>query len=106
MKNHTCPHCNEAVFTPLDKALLGSLRTNGKPCPNCGRKCCNSMTSIYVATAISILSFVCCMLAYLFVDSKTSAALLILLCLVIRFAVTFLYDMFFGNIVEPIRVME
>ena len=57
MWKYTCPHCGQKTFTPLQKALAGSYKSMGKPCPNCGRKCCNGMGSIYFDGILSILAF-------------------------------------------------
>ncbi|MBR2912543.1 MAG: hypothetical protein IKC40_01310 [Oscillospiraceae bacterium] len=58
MKKHVCPHCGEAAFSPLRKAMAGSLRSSGKPCPNCGRKCCNGMGSIYFSAVTSVIMLI------------------------------------------------
>ncbi len=103
---HTCPHCGEKSFSPLQKALAGSLRSTGKPCPSCGRKCCNDMKSIYFSTIISLAMLVGCIAVYLTATSAKTASILIILFIAARFLIVFLFDMFFGKLTKPIRIME
>ncbi len=106
MKKHVCPHCGEAAFTPIQKALAGSLRTMGKPCPNCGRKCCNGMASIYFSTVTSLIALVVIIAAYLIFKDKTISTLVIVAAIAVSLLLNFLFDMFFGKLTTPIRMME
>ncbi len=105
---YICPHCGEKTFTPLQKALAGSYRSFGKPCPKCGKRCCNGMGSIYFDSIISIIAFVFIMIIYFKSDAsqKTQSSILIAAIIGISFAVSFLFRMFFGKLVEPIRRMQ
>lgn len=103
---HKCPHCGEAAFSPLQKALAGSLRSTGKPCPSCGRKCCNDMKSIYFSTIVSFLMLVGCVAVYLTAKTAASASILIIAFIAARFLLVFLFDMFFGKLTKPIRIMD
>ena len=106
MKKHTCPHCGEAVFTPFQKATAGSLRTNGKPCPNCGRKCCNGMASIYFSSVVSVIALIIIIAVYIMMDDKVVSSIIIAVTIVASLLLNFLFDMFFGKLTSPIRTME
>ncbi len=103
---HTCPHCGAKSFTPIQKALAGSLRSNGKPCSECGRKCCNGMASIYFSTIVSILMLVACIAIYVTAQEHFYSTIAIVVIIALRFLLTFLFDMFFGKLTSPIRLME
>ena len=105
---YTCPHCNEKTFTPLQKALAGSMKSVGKPCPNCGRKCCNGIAAIYFDCIITIIMFIAIMIIYFKADSsvKMQSVLLMAIIIIARFILSFLFRMFFGKLVQPIRVMK
>ena len=105
---YTCPHCGEKTFTPLQKALAGSYRSVGKPCPNCGKKCCNGMGSIYFDSIISIIAFILILVLYMHSDSsnKIQSTVLMAVIIAVSFALSFLFRMFFGKLVEPIRRMQ
>ena len=104
----TCPHCGEKTFTPLQKALAGSYRSVGKPCPNCGKKCCNGMGSIYFDSIISVIAFVLIMILYMQSDSsnKIQSTVLMAVIIAVSLVLSFLFRMFFGKLVEPIRRMQ
>ncbi len=106
MKKHVCPHCGEAVFTPIRKAMAGSLRTNGKPCPNCGRKCCNGMASIYFSSVTSVIALIIIIASYLMIQDKMTSTMIIIAAIAGSLLLNFLFDMFFGKLTEPIRTME
>lgn len=103
---HVCPHCGKQSFTPIQKALCGSLRGRGKPCMECGRRCCNDMSSIYFSSVVSILAFVGIIAVYLLATEKLYSSLLIVGILLASAALNFVYNMFFGKLVEPIRTMR
>ena len=100
---YACPHCGEKVFTPLQKALCGSLRSRGKPCPHCGKRCCNGMGSIYFSAAVSGTAFAAVIAVYLFATEKLYSALIIGGIIVLSLVLMFVYDMFFGKLVAPLR---
>lgn len=106
MKKHVCPHCGEAAFTPIQKALAGSLRTNGKPCPNCGRKCCNGMASIYFSSVTSVIALIIIIAAYIMITDKMISTIIIVIAIAVSLLLNFLFDMFFGKLTAPIRMME
>lgn len=106
MKKYVCPHCGEPAFTPIQKALAGSLRTNGKPCPHCGRKCCNGMASIYFSSATSIIALIIIIASYIMISDKMTSTIIIIACIAVSLLLNFLFDMFFGKLTEPIRIIE
>lgn len=101
---HVCPHCGEKTFSPLQKALCGSLRGKGKPCPSCGKRCCNGMGSIYFSAAISGIAFAAVMVIYLFATEKLYSSLLIAGIIIASLVLNFVFNMFFGKLTEPIRI--
>lgn len=103
---HKCPHCDKEAFTPIQKALCGSLRGRGKPCPECGRRCCNDMGSIYFSSVVSVIAFAAIIVIYLFATEKLYSSLLIGGIILLSLALNFLYNMFFGKLVEPMRTMR
>ncbi len=105
---YTCPHCGEKAFTPLQKALAGSYRSMGKPCPHCGKRCCNGMASIYFDSIVSVIAFVLIMIIYFKFDAsqKMQSSILITAIIGISIVLSFVFRMFFGKLVEPIRRMQ
>ncbi len=105
---YICPHCGEKTFSPLQKALAGSYRSMGKPCPNCGKRCCNGMASIYFDSIISVLAFVLIMILYMNSDSsnKIQSTVIMAVIIAVSLLLSFLFRMFFGKLVEPIRRMQ
>ena len=108
MMKFTCPHCNEKTFTPLQKALAGSMKSVGKPCPNCGRKCCNGMESAYFDSIISVIMLIAIFVIYMKADAsmKLQSSILIAGIIIARFVLSFLFKMFFGKLVQPVRTMK
>ncbi|MBP0974309.1 MAG: hypothetical protein J5851_10430 [Oscillospiraceae bacterium] len=103
---HECPHCHEKTFTPLQKALCGSMRGRGKPCPNCGRRCVNGMSSIYFSSATTGIALAVSIFAYLAMESKLTSSIIIAASIAGSLLINFLFDMFFGKLAEPIRTMQ
>lgn len=106
MKKFTCPHCGEETFTPIQKALAGSMRTRGKPCPKCGKRCCNGMVSIYFSSAVWVLALAGILFLYFTSSDKILSSILIAVIIVCAWLICFLFDMFFGKLTEPIRIMS
>ena len=105
---YTCPHCGEKTFTPLQKAMAGSLRGTGKSCPNCQKKCCNGMASICFDSIISVIMLIAIWVIYIHSDADTKIQSSILIAVIIagRFLLSFLFRMFFGKLVQPIRTLK
>ena len=105
---YTCPHCGEKTFNPLQKALAGSYRSMGKPCPKCGKRCCNGMGSIYFDSIISTVALIGILFIYFKFDAsqKMESSILIAVIIAGSFLLSFLFRMFFGKLVEPIRRMQ
>ena len=103
---YTCPHCGEKTFSPIQKALCGSYRGMGKPCPNCGKRCCNGMTGIYFQAVVSVIAFIAVMAIYLKSTENIHSTIEIACIIVGTFVLNFIFNMFFGKLVEPIRTMK
>ena len=103
---YECPHCHEKTFTPLQKALCGSYRTMGKPCPKCGRRACNGMTGIYFQSVTSIAMIIAIITIYLKAPERVHSSMLIGAIILGYFVVNFIFNMFFGKLTEPIRTMR
>ncbi|MCR5306086.1 MAG: hypothetical protein K6E36_06265 [Oscillospiraceae bacterium] len=100
---HTCPHCGKKTFSPLLKARCGGMSSVGKHCPECGTRCVNGKTSLAVHIALSLTGLILVLYNYF---TQTSAAQFLLggvlpffLCIVLGFV----YDMFFGKLIEAIK---
>ena len=104
----TCPHCGKKTFSPLQKALAGSYRSVGKPCPECGKKCCNGMGSIYFDSIVSTVALIAILAIYFKFDAsqKVESSIIIAVIIAGSFLLSFLFRMFFGKLVEPIRRMK
>ena len=105
---YTCPHCGEKTFSPLQKALAGSYRGVGKPCPQCGKKCCNGMGSIYFDNILSVIAFISIIAIYLNTDStqKVQSTIWMAVIIIGSLILSFLFRMFFGKLVQPLRTLR
>lgn len=103
---YECPHCHEKTFGPLQKALCGSYRGLGKPCPGCGKRATNGMPGIYFSAVLSILAFVAVIAVYLTATEKVYSSITIVCIIAGSLLLNFLFNMFFGKLVEPIRKMR
>ncbi|MBR2087005.1 MAG: hypothetical protein IJ906_07715 [Oscillospiraceae bacterium] len=101
-----CPHCHEKTFSPLQKALCGSYRGMGKPCPKCGKRACNGMTGIYFQCVLSALIGIAILAIYFKATERVYSSILIACLIAGYFVLNFLFNMFFGKLVEPIRTMK
>jgi hypothetical protein len=60
MSIYTCPHCGEKTFNPIKKAVAGTMKSKGKPCPKCGKLCVNGKGA-------SVFEAVFCLVGLIFV---------------------------------------
>lgn len=103
---YECPHCHEKTFNPLQKALCGSYRTMGKPCPKCGKRAVNGMAGIYFQTVTSIIMIVAVIAIYLKATERVYSSITIACIIAGYFVLNFLFNMFFGKLTEPISTMR
>lgn len=100
---HICPHCGQKAFTPIQKALCGGMSSKGKPCPECGRRCVNGKASLIVNTVLRLAAFVMIIWIYFVHTSLIQVFWLGVVPLIAAYAIGFVFDMFFGKLVEAIK---
>ena len=101
-----CPHCHEKTFNPLQKALCGSYRGMCKPCPHCGKRACNGMAGIYFQSVTSCAMIIAVIMIYLKATERVYSSITIACIIVGYFVLNFIFNMFFGKLTEPIRLMK
>ncbi len=101
-----CPHCHEKTFSPIQKALCGSYRGMGKPCPKCGKRACNGMAGIYFQCVLATLIGAAILVIYFKATERVYSSIVIACLIAGYFVLDFLFNMFFGKLVEPIRTMK
>ena len=63
---YNCPHCGEKSFNPWTKAMAGQLNSNGKVCPNCGRRAVNGKAATIFNAVFSVVCFIAIVLVFIF----------------------------------------
>ena len=100
---HTCPHCGEKTFTPLQKALCGGMSSAGKKCPSCGGRCVNGKASLLLNTLLRLIAFVMIIVTYFVHTTFMQILWFGVVPLVLAFVIGFVFDMFFGKLIEAIK---
>ena len=100
---HTCPHCGKKSFSPLMKARCGGMSSAGKPCSSCGGRCVNGKASLIVNSVLRLIALVMIIVTYFVHTTKAQIFWFGLLPLLIAFAAGFVFDMFFGRLIEAIK---
>ena len=100
---YECPHCGEKVFTPWQKARCGGMSSSGKPCPSCGKRCVNGKDSLAVHTVLSIVGLVLIIYNYFTFDTPMQFLLGGVLPFILVQVLGFVYDLFFGKLIEAIK---
>ena len=100
---YTCPHCGEKTFSPLQKALCGGMSSSGKNCPSCGGRCVNGKLSLLVNSLLRGAALIMILYTYFTYTSISQIIWFGVVPLLIAFAAGFLFDMFFGKLIEAIK---
>jgi len=58
MSIYNCPHCGEKSFTPMSKAMAGTMKSKGKACPKCGKLCVNGKGATIFNAIYSLVMFI------------------------------------------------
>lgn len=64
MSIYNCPCCGEKSFSPLSKAMAGTMKSKGKKCKNCGKRCVNGKSATAFAAVYFLISFICIVLVF------------------------------------------
>ena len=100
---HVCPHCGKKTFTPIEKACCGGMSSAGKKCPSCGGRCVNGKSSLLINTVLRTAALIMILYTYFTHTSKIQILLYGVVPLILSFVIGFVYDMFFGKLIEAIK---
>lgn len=100
---HTCPHCGEKTFSPIQKALCGGMSSAGKPCQGCGFRCVNGKLCLVVNSITLAIAMVMVFITYFTHDSKMDILLYGVVPLVIAYVFNFVFNMFVGKLIPAIK---
>lgn len=100
---HTCPHCGQKTFTPIQKARCGGMSSSGKNCPVCGVRCVNGRASLIVNTLLRLAAFIMIIWIYFVHTSLTQVFWFGVVPLIAAYVIGFVFDMFFGKLIEAIK---
>ena len=100
---YTCPHCGEKTFTPVQKALCGGLSSAGKRCSACGGRCVNGKASLILNITLRMIAFIMIIVTYFVHTTSVQILWFGVLPLVLSFVIGFVFDMFFGKLVEAVK---
>ena len=98
-----CPHCGEKTYSPVTKALCGGFSSSGRPCPSCGGRSVNGVPSLVVNSILRIIALVMIFWSYFKFDTMQPVLIFGLLPLIGSFVLGFVFDMFFGKLVEAVK---
>ena len=100
---HICPNCGQKTFSPLLKARCGGMSSTGKRGPECGTRCVNGKVSLAVHSVFSLIGFAAVIYNYFTFLSPKVFLLGGVLPFVLSLVLPFIYDMFFGKLIEAIK---
>lgn len=100
---HICPHCGKKSFTSLMKARCGGMSSAGKPCPECGVRCVNGKASLLVNSVLRLAAFIMIIYIYFVHENLIQVFWFGVVPLILSYIIGFLFDMFFGKLIEAIK---
>lgn len=100
---HTCPHCGEKTFSPIQKACCGGMSSQGKPCSHCGLRCVNGKLSLIVNSITLAIAMVMIFVTYFQHNDLTEVLIGGVLPLIGALVFNFIFNMFFGKLVPAIK---
>ncbi len=100
---YACPYCGNKTFNPLTKAFLGSMRSKGHPCKECGHRCVNGTSSAVFSAIIYLVALVCVLIVYFMVAEPFWDIVFIIVIIVAAYILCRIFDAFFGRISPVIR---
>ena len=100
---HICPHCGEATFSPLQKALCGGMSSAGKPCMKCGHRCVNGKASLIVNSVLRLIALIMIFYTYFTYRAYIQVLYFGVIPLVLAYVLGFVFDMFFGKLIPAIK---
>lgn len=105
---YTCPHCGEKTFNPLTKAMSGTMKSKGRPCPKCGMLCVNGKGATTFSAVYCLIAFAAVVIIYVHgMDSEwmfTHEVPMVLGLILSMFLVPRIASAFFFNMVQSVRI--
>ncbi len=99
----TCPYCGKDTFSPLMKAKAGGMSASGEPCPECGGRCVNGKLNLAVNSITLGIAFIMILVTYFLHQNQQQLLLFGVLPLVTALVFNFVFNMFFGKLIEAIK---
>ena len=62
---YECPCCGKKTFNPLSKAMAGTMKSKGKKCTKCGKRCVNGKGATAFAALYFTISFICIVIVFI-----------------------------------------
>lgn len=85
------------------KARCGGMSSAGKPCSSCGVRCVNGKASLIINSVLRLIALIMIIITYFTHTTTIQIFWFGVLPLLIAFAAGFVYDMFFGKLIEAIK---
>ena len=98
-----CAHCGQPTYSPLRKGLCGGMSSAGKECPECSGRCVNGKVNLIVSSVLSGIALIIICVMYFMHSTRKEILLFGVLPLVLSFVMSFVFNMFFGELIPAIR---